>query len=348
MVVGLMLQSRLRVALVAAALLAAGGCVESYGGSDLQIDFGGSVEVPSGTTADGTDVPADTYFTFYATDEIEDEDGNVVSNAVFAVQAFEIKPVVNQSSPCFIDLDDAEFPGLHVTQFALRKRQKICDRLGLDEHCIDDPFAAPSGATDGDVSDVLGADIRMDHLPLYQSALKAVATFSNFQYPAALADCDFTGDQLPSPSCIDDASNAQRLRVCQALWADNLDLYEGSDKVFTLPLNGQLRGLVSGNNPVNGGPVGGSQFLVDSTLVDFESYSINWQWKDHDGDGDPDYPADFLVDHEPSDIGYQFMTGRPESRTRGVINSRMTNPFDPNVAAEVAIFADIGEDDLHF
>jgi len=349
---------------VAALTAASAGCVESFDGSNLQIDFSEATPIPGGTDPDGLQPPANTFLSFYAVQHIEDEDGVITQSYLFEAQRLEIRPVIDTSSPCFIELEDAAFPGLHVTQFAEEVREDICDRLGLPRDCFDDPLDPPVGASEGDVTDVLGADIRMENLGDLQGQVKAVTTFSDFAYPAPEADCNATGDQLPAITCTDDASNAQRLAVCQALWAtgpnedgdDLTDIYEGSDKVFTLPLSGKLFGMVEGPNPINAGFVGGATIFVDEVLDGFDAYTLHWQFKDLDGDGDPDYPDDFFddvdgdgePDHVESATGYPFLTGAPEARTRGVINARLTTPFSSAVFAEVAIFADLAVDDVHF
>jgi len=352
-------QLRLREALLAVALAAgAAVCVDAYGGSDLQIDFSSAVVVPTGdvgdpigpngTVGEAAHVPADTYFTFYGIDDVTDDTGVVVRTDAFEFSSFEVRPVIDTGSPCFVELEDAQFPGLHATQVANKLKEVICDRLGLDSTCMDDPFNPPSGATDNDVTDVLDANSRMSKQPSYQSVVKAITSPSAFEYPSPTADCNFTGDQIPNASCTDDASNAQRLRVCKDLWASHPDYYEGSDKVFTLPLAGTWYGMVEGANPINGGPIGGSSQFVDSSGSGFDHFTMNWQFRDHDGDGEPDYPASWLTGHDPSNIGYVYMAGDPESKTRGVINSRLSSAFDANVTADVAIFANLGEDDTSF
>lgn len=360
--------SRTHLALILATISGsalAAGCVESFGGSNLQIDFSESVPVPGGSNYEALQPPANTYLTFYAVDHVYevDGDGNPVLDAdgdpviersyLFSVKEFELKPVIDTSSPCFIELppdadDVRSFPGLHVTMW----EEKVKEDTG-----ITDPFDPPNGVDEGDVTDVLNAERRVDLLPRLQAEVKSVTSASHFTYPTAQPDCDVTGDQLPAPTCIDEASNAQRLRVCQELWAANPEFYEGSDKVFLLPLNGQFFGMVEGPNPVNAGFVGGSTIFVEDVLGGADAYTISWQFKDRDGDGDPDYPADFfddgpdlddLDDRAPSDTGYTFMTGRPEARVRGVINSRMRSQYSPSAFAEVAIFSGLADDDLNF
>lgn len=350
--------------LAAAAVVAASGCVESFPGSNLQIDFSEATPISGGDDPDGLQAPADTYFAFYAVQHIEDEDGNVTQSYLFEVDRFDIRPVIDVSSPCFIELEDAAYPGLHVTQYAEEVREDICDRLGLPRTCFPDPLDPPVGASEGDVTDVLGADIRMDNLGDLQSQVKAVTSFSNFRYPDPEPGCDATGDQIPAITCTDDASNAQRLAACKALWATGpdadgdgvIDIYEGSDKVMTLPLSGKLYGMVEGPNPINSGFVGGATIYVDEVLEDFDAYTVHWQFKDYDEDGEPDYPDDFFddddgdgePDHVESPTGYPFMTGPPEARVRGVINARLTSPFSTAAFAEVAIFPDLSDDDVHF
>lgn len=347
--------SRLTQALLAFATLGATACVQSYGGSNLQMDFNSSTQIPAGSDPDGSRAPAGTYLAFYGVDNVYDPTmvdgaGNpvITQSYLFEVKRFEIKSEIDLASPCFIELDDAQFPGVHVTQVGNKLRSTICDRLGLAPDCFDNPLAPPDGATDNDVTDVLDVDRRMSNLPPLGSTVGAVVTYSTFQYPTPATGCDFTGDELPAVNCTDDASNAQRLRVCTDLWSKNLDYYEGSDKVYTLPLNGHLYGMVDGTNPVNGAGVGGSSMFVDDVLSDFDAFAINWQYKDFDGDGNPDYPAGFLTDHQESNVGYPFMIGTPMNRVRGVISARLSNPNDPGSYVDVAAFADLADDNVHF
>jgi hypothetical protein len=344
------LDLRLREALLTVAVVSASaGCVDAYGGSHITVDFSPDVLVPSGGSSAGADVPAGAYFALYGNDEVVDDNGVVVENYAFEITRLDIHPLIDLASPCFIELEDTQFPGLHVTQFGAAFKKSICDRLSEAADCFDDPFDPPSGATENDITDVLGANARMNHLASYQSGLKVVSTFSDFVYPAQAADCSASGSQIPPPDCVDDASNEQRLRVCREFWADNPDFYEGSDKVFSLPLNGTYLGLVDGSNPVNGAPIGGATVFVDSAVRGFDSYSFNYQFHDFDGDGSPDYPATFLDTHEESNIGYVWLQGRPDNAdARGVIKLFLFTPFDPDVFAQVAIFANLGEDDVTF
>ncbi len=317
------------------AVSALAGCVDSFGGSNVQMDFSEGTPLPArvGQTPTGAQPPADTYMVFYAIDNVYDETLDppvIVQSYVYEIQRFELRPVIDTSTPCLIDLPGQSapnFPGLHVTMI----EEKVKEVTG-----IDDPFDPPNDAREDEVTDVLTARVRFENLSRLQSVVKAVTSYSTFRYPAPLADgeCNFTGDQIPGRDCMDDASNAQRLRVCQQLWDENPEFYEGSDKVFNLPLNGQFYGAVEGSNPVNSGFVGGSQIFVDEVLAGFDAFAVNWKYKDEAMNTSP--------------VGESFMIGEPEERVRGVIHVRMTSPFDATIFAETAIFSGLGDDDVHF
>jgi hypothetical protein len=195
----------------------------------------------------------------------------------------------------------------------------------------------PNGADEGDISDVLTADTRIDNLSDLEGAIKAVVSFSTLEIPAASAECVADGigaDEIPAPVCMTDEDNAQRLRVCRDHWDDDPNFYQGSDKVFTLPNNGFLYGTVEGPNPINQGFVGGATITVDEVLSGFDAFTVNWNFKD---EGD-----------QTSATGTTFVTGEPESRTRGVINARLISPLSNAVFAEVGIFSDLGDDGVNF
>lgn len=323
------------------ALAGLAGCVEPFDGSNLQIDFGAGVQVAAapGQTPQPDQPPADTHFVLYAADLVTAEDGTITQAYQFAVTEFQIRPVIDSTSPCFIELEETRFPGLHVTQ-VLAKIQEVTG--------VTDPFAP--GLPPADVTDVLNAIRRMDFLPRLESSLKTVTAYQPFHYPATAAagQCPpASADALPHPGCRDDASNAQRLRRCRALWADHPDRYEGSDKVFTLPLNGHYLGMVEGTNPINQGFVGGSSMFVDENLVDHDAYLINWQYDDLDGNGTPDFPPTLPV-AERSATGYPYLLGRPVSITRGVTTVPMHHPTNSSINAELAIIPNLGRDDVHF
>ena len=143
--------------------------------------------------------------------------------------------------------------------------------------------------------------------------------------------CSFTCSESANPK-IKDEANARRLRICQATWAADRDLFEGTDRVLTSPLSGTTFGFVTGLNPVTPVPVGGAQFIVQSALESIDEYAIFFQ---PDGQADP---------------GTLFLTGRPQAgATRGVTHVHLESPLLPGlVQAELAIFANLDEDDVHF
>ncbi|MBK9034405.1 MAG: hypothetical protein IPL61_24585 [Myxococcales bacterium] len=336
------------------AVVGATGCVEAFDGSNVQLDLASGVQTntrPGGVPAPDQP-PENTHYVLYAADLVyqTNADGTIVIDAsgdpvvdrsyLFEVQEFMVRSVIDTSSPCLIDLEDTRFPGIHVTQYAAAVRTATG---------ITDPFA-PNQNRD-DVIDVLTADRRVANLPQVEGALKVVSSFANYRYPAIGTACvgQPGADPLlvPPPTCVDAASNAQRLALCKRAWADNPDWYEGSDKVFTLPLNGRFFGMVEGMNPVNQGFVGGSSFFVHQNLVGLDAYLLNWQYDDLDHNGAPDFPASVPMDQR-SDTGYLYMQGRPKSVVRGVTTVPMYHATNPRIAATMVIFPNLGDDSVHF
>ena len=335
--------------------LGSAGCIEPFGGSSLQITFDEGVPAAArpGTTPPFGTPPPNTFMSFYAVEFVftRDENGDIVNDGTgnpviedsfsFHVTDFEIQPLLNTESPCFIEKDNTNFPGLHVTQ--------VYDKLRA-ETGIDDPRDPPADADDNDVIDLLTAERRVQLLGQLEDQVKAVTSTTGAQYPELGTACmDAGGDPtlIPPPTCIDESSNATRLAVCEQFWLDNPDLYEGNDKVFTIPLNGSFFGSVTGLNPINNGMVSGAGFFVDEVLRDIDALVINWQYKDLDGDGEPDFPDD-LPDAERSNTGFLFMQGVPISKTRGVINVPLSNPDVSVISGEAVIFPNLDEDDVNF
>jgi hypothetical protein len=323
------------IALVLSAGVA--GCVESFPGSNVQMDFGGGVPTAAlpGVAPVGLQPPSGTYYSLYATREERDAAGDVIADYQFHVEDFEIVRLINRSSPCFIDLEGSRYPGIHATRYL--------DRLQLDTG-IADPLNPPADADPGDRIDVVTARQRMLFQPAFEGSVKAVVTASQtFQYGPVAADCS-GGAGIPPAECIDDASNRLRLAACQREWSRDPNFYEGSDKVFSLPLNGVFYGVVTGQNPVNGGTIRSSSIFVDEALDDVQGFTIRWQYKDANGDGTPDVPAGETFE----EIGTLMMTGRIRTITRGVINAILANPVDPTISARLAVFPDLASDDIEF
>lgn len=324
------------------ALLGVSACVETFNGSDVQIDFSSATPTAArSATPAANQPPQNTYYILYASQQQLDDTGTPVATYLFDALHFEIKPLIDTTSPCFIDTEGTRFPGLHVTEYA----NKVSEQTG-----IVDPHNPPAGASQGDITDVLDAQIRMGYLADLETKTKVVTDESDAQYGPSETACieDNAGvDQtkFPPPKCTGEQSNALRLKLCHAFWSAHPHFYEGSDKVYMLPTAGFFRGLVNGTNPKNGSFIGGSEFLVDTVLT-ADAFLITYQYKDLDGNGTPDYPASTPDDVKK--IGTVFMTGLPSNQARGVINVQLTNAADTSINANMAIFADVGNDGTHF
>lgn len=349
-------------------VLCLSGCVEPLRGSNVQFDFSEGVPAvqPRGAPLRAGQAPADTFFILYAgdykyvdadMDRNPDLDTNgmpIIEEAyLFEVQRFEIRKLIDTTSPCFIDLPGGAgiegrtvFPGLHVTQHAAKTRQAL--NLPADADPLD------PGMPYDEAVIVLTADRRVTLLPRLENELKAVVStdatvetgVADFAYPATSAAgvCGGNLTDIPHPTCTDDESNALRLSMCRSMWSvAGTSFYEGSDKVFTLPLNGSFFGLVEGMNPINDGFVGGAGFYVDENLVGHDAYLINYQWKDYNGDGTPDAPSGMQ-----SDTGQPYLFGRSEFLSRGLTSASFRHATESSVRGELAVFPNLGDDSVQF
>lgn len=312
---------------VGLALLALAGCIDEFQGSNIQVDFSSAMPAQASAQSLGPgldELPSDIHFTMYAFQDATDADGVGIGH-LFELQRFEIHRIVDLASPCFIDIGaNVPFPGLHVSQFADKMRE---DRGILD---ISNP---PPGKSEVDLIDVATAIQRQTNVGALASdqGPKVVSSASTGGYLAIAPDC--TGSAgIPPPDCTDPASNKRRLQLCQDTWDDDPNLFEGTDRILTAPLNGITHGMVDGVNPINLAPIGGAQFFVDEGLDDFDGFAIY-------------YVADGAA---ADDLGTLLLFGRPESITRGVIRVPMTSLLSPAITATLAIFANIDEDEVHF
>lgn len=326
---------------LAIALFALAGCIDEYRGSELQIDLSAATPVQASPyrAAAADELPTNIHFTLYAFDEMPNMDGTTVGR-LFALQQFEIHRVVDLDSPCYIDVGEhVPFPGLHVSQYA----QQMMEKTG-----ISDLANPPPGASEEDKIDAATAVQRQRNVALMagESGPKAVTSVSAGGYGPVATDCN-DASAIPPPTCVDAASNQRRLEKCTAEWRKDPALFEGTDRVLTAPLNGTTYGMVAGMNPVNFAPIGGAAFFVDESLADFDGYAVYWQYDDANGDGMPDYPSSVPAS-ERNQLGKLYLFGRPEKPTRGVIHVDMKNPEEPAITAELAIFADIHQDTVHF
>jgi hypothetical protein len=320
----------------AIALFSLAGCINEYRGSQVQIDFSPATPVQASQfrAPRAGELPANARFTLYAFNE-----GDAVGR-LFEIQQFEIHRQVDVDSPCFIDLGDNDpIVGLHVTEYA----DEIMKKYGFTD--IANP---PAGATDEEIIDVATAIQRERNVEMMAGpeGPKAITSVSTWGYEALAASCtDANG--IPPPACVEPDANQRRLEKCQAAWAADPFFFEGTDRVLTAPLNGRINGYVNGMNPVNLAPVGGAAFFVDESLEDFDAFAIYWRYDDFNGDGMPDYPPTVPM-AERTDLGTLFLFGRPEAPTRGVIHVHMTNFVTPSISADLAIFANLYDDDVHF
>jgi len=299
---------------------AAGGCIDGFRGSNVQIDLSPGTPVQAhvvGVPMAG-ELPASSHFAIYAIQEDPAQD------RLFELERFEVHRLVDQTSPCFIDVG-LPHPGLHVTSYA----KKIAEDTGITD--IANP---PADATEPQKILMATALQRMTNVQLLASGpplpVNAVTSASTSIYPAVAASCTGPADQLPPATCTDDESNQRRLTLCQAAWKADPKLFEGTDRVLTAPLNGETHGMVVGRNPINMAPVGGAQFLIDEALDNIDAYAIYTQI---DGMDTP---------------GTQLFFGRPTTPTRGVIHVHLVSPSSPALTAEMAVFTDLGQDDVHF
>src|SRR5262245_60770385 len=266
----------IRTALLGVMLCA---CVEGFTGSNVQMDLspGTPVEASPGATPAATEIPSNAHYTLYA---IRHGD---LGDSLFEVDQFEIHRIVDLASPCFIDVGEhVPHPGLHVSQFA----QVIAADNGFTvTNGVVDLANPPAAATDAQKIDVATAVQRQINVEALASDLgiKAVTSASVATYPNFAPDCNGPDMLVPPPTCTDDASNARRLALCQTAWQADGNLFEGTDRVLTSPLNGVTHGMVDGLNPLNLAPVGGAQLYVDESLASASAFAIYWQFDDANG-----------------------------------------------------------------
>jgi hypothetical protein len=299
-------------------ILALAGCVEPFHGSNVQLDLVASwpVQASPGATPGKNELPNGIHFTFYAVES------DSMAGRLFEVQRFEVHRIVDLSSPCFIDVGPhVPFPGLHVSQFAAM----IAQQTGISD--ISNP---PPGATEAQKIAAASAVQREGTVALLASdmGIKVISSASNYGYPAVAVDC--IGPGIPPPTCTDSASNQRRLQMCQDFWGKDPNYFEGTDRVLTSPLDGVTHGMVDGENPINLAPVGGAQFYPDSDLGGFTQFAIYYQ------DDFTPGPGTLLV------------YGSPTMVSRGVMHVHMTSPTQPTLTAEVAIFANLDQDNTGF
>ncbi len=317
---------------LAAPLIITSGCVKPFQGSHVELDLGGATDIPGDARPLEGQPPSDTHYELYVI-TTDPTDPTMVKGLAFKLIDFEVVPVIDQADPCFIEADEqAKFPGLHSTMIAAKTTEKFT--------------AGGHTPTADEAGQIADAEARLANQSALQSQLKTVVSHQvTFKLPDGTMSTrkdlrTKLAALVPDPSMIDDTSNKTRLSVCRKFWAANPDFYTGSDKVYSLPLNGVYYGMVEGINPINSAPLGGADFEVPDTFKDFDSLAINWQFND------PTDPR--AADHGNSPTGYHYMAGKPQDRNRRVINVPLQNVDNPAIAGNAAIIPAIDEDQVHF
>ncbi len=309
----------MRIAIYSCVVAGLVGCVDGFRGSNLQIDLspGTPVEVSPGNAPGAGELPATSVLAISAIERGADADSAI------ELARFELHRIVDVTSPCFIDVDNARFPGLHVTEY----QHAVEDVTG-----ITDLANPPPTATEQDRIDAATAVQRMANVAALGGAMgiRVVTSASPATYPDVDADCNGTG--LPPPACRDAASNARRLAICEAAWDADPALFEGTDRVLTAPLAGTTFGFVDGLNPITSTPIGGAQLFVPVAVADVDQYAITV----HD-DGEP-----------AGSPGTLLFVGDPRPGPRGVQHVHFESPAFPGLTAEMTVFADLGTDEVSF
>lgn len=308
--------------LLAVGFILSTGCVDAFTGSNVQIDF--QPGTPPQASAYGMQLPgeaaAHSHYTLYAVDEYAIDD-NTTGSRLFELQRFEIHPIVDLLSPCYIDRGaHVPYPGLHVSQYLTMVEM---------ETGIADIANPPPTATEEQKNAVATAMQRMNNVNRLASetGVRVVTSASEGNYPNVAADCQGGDSEIPPPTCITPDANAKRLRLCQAAWDADPTYFEGTDRVLVAPLNGITNGFVDGLNDV--AAVGGAQFFVDEALSSFDAYAIYLQ-------------ADGMAG-----TGNLVLYGKPTMPTRGVQHVHLESP-NSSFFADMAIFADLDEDEVKF
>lgn len=298
------------------ALALTSACVESFSGSWMEFELGVGVHVPEGDFPGNGQPPSGTHYEFWV----------VTGNNAFKMAEFQVVPVIDPAFPCFIEDEETRYPGLHSTM--------ILDRVKADSN-----LANPSTAELGRLAD---AQVREENQGKVEAGLKAVVVYDSGVDPATLTAL---AASVPAKEMIDDAANAQRRKICQDFYGAHPNFYVGNDRVYSLPLNGVFLGLVKGTNPINAAPVGGAGMASPVSLASFDELWVNWQFNDLN---DPRIENFMGRGYGKSATGYHYLRGRPQKRTRDIINVPLTNAQFPSITAEVAIYPAIQDDDVHF
>ncbi len=300
----------------------AGACIEPFEGSKIEVLFSSGVPV-AGANARGAP-PAGTHLELYA----------VKNESLFHLRNFQILPIVDPENPCFIETR-GEFAGTDVSASGVHISQWYAASFELYNQ--DGRISADEAGYLADAAE------RVRELEQLRNGLKVVTATPygppfNDDFPAS--ELDELEAALPPRTATDAAANRQRRQVCEDFFSKHPTFYVGNDRLITRPINGIFLGVVDGQDPRNGGFVGGASMDIEANLADFDSLRINWQFDD------PDDPRAAALGS--SDTGYHLMAGAPQRLARGIVNVRLVNENFPSISAQAAIFTNLGRDDSHF
>ena len=90
--------------------------------------------------------------------------------------------------------------------------------------------------------------------------------------------------------------------------------------------------MVDGTNPVNLAPAGRPEIFTGAVLDGFDAFALYAQ-------------DDAATATAP---GTLLLFGVPTMPTRGVLHVHMTSPSDVSLFADLAIFPNLDDDDVHF
>lgn len=313
-----MVLHRLRgLALAVPLALSTIACVDPFTGSHIEFTLGPGAHIP-GDQMDGFGrPPSGTHYEMWV----------VRDNVAFYLKSYRVVPVIDRAEPCFIDDDEATFPGLHSTMIF----EKTMERYP---------------PVDGQpVTHLADAERREANQALIETRLKAIVSHDEgvleAEKLALEAELAAAGIEVTD---IDDASNAARAEICKRFFAAHPTYYVGNDRVFALPISGLFYGMVDGSDPRNSAFVGGAGFDVEPTFPEFDALWVTWQFDD---------PADPRIgvaagQYQPSETGYHYMSGTPVERVRGVINVPLVNAYFGQINGEAAIYAGVDEDIVNF
>jgi hypothetical protein len=289
------------------------GCVENFNGSKVEMFLSGGVHVPGDDPPGFGRPPSDTHYELYVLKDM----------AVFKLAEFDIRPVIRRDDPCFIEEPGSRFEGLHSTRIVEKLRE-----AALADGTVDDTEAG----------DLALASVRVANMPALESTLKVITLHEPGLTERALAERTAA---VAAANLIDDASNAARLSECQAIWREHPGYYVGTDKITTDPLAGTYLGMVEGADPRNNIFVGGAALDTDISFPGFSGMRINWSFNDPEDPRRASYP--------PSTTGFHYMAGDTVQRVRGVYNLSLANQdFGQSISGEIAVYTELGRDDVHF